>query len=249
MFIAALCSIAIGLSLPAVALGAGTANCSEGAATNRWRGVSVQDANQKHGVSGTAESHILAQCNNPGLIEFSGSFIFSNIVPAGGGFNDIVQIGMGNCRAPNCPGGMRYYSGWGRTSTTPNCGTFSNRAPTATDEGAYVAAAHDFKVYHQNNSWRFFVGLAEVGSVGEASICWTPKVAVWFGESWDFGDQIGGTLADKMSVTSMNTANVENGGFTFTNLNAANACNYGGAGAPFFCDITGARSYDTWSNR
>lgn len=156
---------------------------------------------------------------------------------------------MGNCRAPNCVGGMRYYSGWGRTDTTPGCSGYSSRAPVVTDEGAYVSAAHDFKVYHQANEWRFFVDLTKVGWVGEASICWTPKLSAWFSETWDFGDQIGGTPGNKFSVTSTNYANAENGVFLWTNSNPANACNYGGAGAPFFCDITGARSYDTWTDR
>jgi hypothetical protein len=235
--------------VPSATLGAGTANCSEGGQVSRWRGQSVTDAGQKHGVSGTAEAYSLAQCANPGLIEISGSFYFSNITPNNGGFNDVVQIGMGNCRAANCLAGMHYYSGWGRTSTTPGCSGFSSRAPLVTNEGTYAVAAHDFKVYHQVNEWRFFVGGTNVGSVGEASICWTPKLAVWFSETWDFGDQIGGTAANKFSVASTNYANAEGGGFVFTSFNAANACNYGGAGAPFFCDLTGARSYDTWTNR
>lgn len=118
-----------------------------------------------------------------------------------------------------------------------------------TDEGAYASAAHDFKVYHRANEWRFFVDTTKVGWVGEASICWTPKLAVWFSETWDFGDQIGGTVANKFGVTSTYYANTEGGGFFWTNFNAANACNYGGAGAPFFCDVTGTRSYDTWTDR
>jgi len=246
---ALLSALILALSLPSTALGAETANCSEDSQVSRWRGQSYSDAGQKHGTSGTAEAHSLAQCTNPDLIERSGSFYFSNITPNNGGFNDIVQIGMGNCRSANCVGGMRYYSGWGRTSTTPGCTGFSSRFPAVLDEGAYVSAAHDFKVYHQTNAWRFYVGTTQVGSVGEASICWTPKLAVWFSETWDFGDQIGGTPGNKFSVTSTNYANAEGGGFVFTNFNAANACNYGGAGAPFFCDITGARSYNTWTDR
>jgi hypothetical protein len=230
-------------------LAAETADCSELWATNRWRGHAVQDANQKHGASGTAEAHTLAQCTNPGLIEASGSFSFSNVTPSDGGYNDIVQVGMGNCRAVNCPAGMRYYSGWGRTSSTPGCSGYSNRAPVVTDEGAYSSASHDFKVYHQTNYWRFFVDSTQVGSVGESSICWTPRVAMWFSETWDFGDQIGGTPANKLSVTLTNYASSEGGGFVWTNFNAAGACNYGGSGAPFYCDVTGTRSYSTWTDR
>ena len=64
------------------------------------------------------------------------------------------------------------------------------------------------------------------------------------------GDWLGGTAGNKMSVTSMNYANAEGGGFSLTTFNAANACTIQDpAGPPFFCDVTGARSYDTWTNR
>lgn len=244
----AICA-AIWLAMAPVTLAAEERDCNDPKQNTRWRGQSWRDANQKHGASGTAEAHNLVQCINPDLIELNGTSIFSNVVPDNGGFNDIVQVGMGNCRASNCVGGMRYYSGWGRTSTTPGCAGFSNRFPAVADEGAYGFAAHDFKVHHSANLWKFYVGLAQVHSIGEASICWTGRSAVWFGEVWDIGDQMGGTPANKLSITSTNYANAEGGGFFWTNFNAANACNYGGAGVPYFCDLTGARSLDVWTDR
>jgi hypothetical protein len=247
--LAVLSALIVAFSVPTAAFAAGTANCSESDVFNRWRGHFLEDSNQKHGVSGTAEAHTLAQCTMPELIEFSGSFIYSNIAPNNGGFNDIIQVGMGNCRALNCGTGMRYYSAWGRSGSTPGCTGYSDRAPSQSDEGAYVSAPHDFKVYHQTNAWRFFVDATQVRGLSEASLCWTPKVAAWFAETHDFGDQIGGTVGDKMSVTSMNYANTEGGGFFWTNWNAANACNYIGGAGPFSCDLTGTRSYDTWTDR
>lgn len=100
-------AVVVLLALPGSTLAAGTANCSEGGQVSRWRGQSLTDSGTKHGTSGTAEAYTLAQCTNPGLIEISGSFYFSNVTPNNGGFSDIVQIGMGNCRAANCVGGMR----------------------------------------------------------------------------------------------------------------------------------------------
>ncbi len=234
-------------AVPGATLAAGTANCGQD--QNHWKGQSASNANQKHGASGTFEAFQLQMCDNPGLIDYSGSFVLSNVVPANGGANDIVQIGMGNCRHPTeCPGGMHYYSGWGRTTSTAGCGSFSNRLPIATNEGDYVSALHDFKVYHKNNSWRMFVDQAEVLAVGEGSICWTPKIAMWFGENWDVGDQIGGTAGNHLSVTQTNSAAVENGGFFWTNFNPANACDIGNP-APYFCDIKTDRSFDIWTDR
>jgi hypothetical protein len=52
-----------------------------------------------------------------------------------------------------------------------------------------------------------------------------------------------------MAVQSMNYANAENGGFFFTNLNAAQACNYSAAPpAAYQCDITGTRTIEIWTN-
>lgn len=34
------------------------------------------------------------------------------------------------------------------------------------------------------------------------SICWTPTRAVWFGESWDSGDAIGGSAGNHVKLTS-----------------------------------------------
>jgi hypothetical protein len=93
-----------------------------------------------------------------------------------------------------------------------------------------------------------FVDQSEKLAVHEDEICWNPNQSVWFGESLDVGDQIGGTVGSKLRIGSMNYANAENGGFTWTNFDASNPCNYGN-GAPYFCDITGTRTIYVWTDR
>lgn len=112
-----------------------------------------------------------------------------------------------------------------------------------------MSAQHDFKVYHQSNEWKFFVGSTQVYSIAESSICWSPIQSSWFGETWDAGDQMGGSAASHMHVTLMNYATTENGGFFWTNFNAANACNYAAGQAPaaYQCDIVDTRSVDIWT--
>ena len=233
---------------PATTMAAETAACNE-LYKNRWQGHQSATTAQRHGAQAIFEAQALQQCINPGLIEVSGSFVFSNIVPTDGGANDIIQIGAGNCRAPNCPAGQRYYSAYGRTSSTPGCSSKSNRSPLVGDEGAWANAAHVYKVVHQSNEWSFFVDNTKVGWVLEGEICWTPRSAVWFGESWDFGDQIGGTAANKFSITQASYTTVEGGGWTATSFNAAAGCNYVGTQFPFNCDVTGLRSINIWTDR
>lgn len=88
----------------------------------------------------------------------------------------------------------------------------------------------------------------EYHATPEASICWAPKIAVWFGESLDYGDQIGGTPGNPLTVSDTRLALSENGSFISTSFDSSAFCNYGN-GAPFFCDITGTRSFNVWTNR
>ena len=119
---------------------------------------------------------------------------------------------------------------------------------------AYDGAVWNYKVYHLNNSWRMYRGNTMIASVGESSVCWTPRAAQWFGESHDFGDAIGGTVGNKYYIRDTNYANAENGGFFWTSFNPAAACNIGpGApnpnGPPYFCDITSATRLVIWTDR
>lgn len=224
-------------------------NCTSESGVNRWSGHSLSGA--YHGNSGTAEGQDLHQCNNPGFIEINGTFYFTNI-EHGGVFNDIVQVGMAKCREPgfNCSSSMFYARGWGRDHTTSGCSGFSDVAPTMTPVSlSWNGAARDYKVYHLTNRWRMYVGNNEVYSVAESSICWSPGLASWFGESWDIGDAIGGSAGDHLRISSTNTSSCEGCGFVFTGFNAAAACNYGIVSGPFFCDIVNGTTLDIWTNR
>lgn len=249
----ALVSVAIPYEVALVqpVLAADAQACTSESGHNRWSGEGLNGA--FHGNSGTAEGQDLHQCNNPALIEINGTFYWTN-VEGGGGFNDIVQVGMGKCREPGtfCSSDMGYFRGWGRTGKTSGpCAGFSDVAPTTipTFVVGWNGGPRDFKVYHLNNAWRMFVGTTQVYSVAESSICWTPVKASWFGESWDIGDAIGGTLGDHLRITETNTASAEGGGFTYTSLNPNAACNYGTVSGPFFCDIINGTTLDIWTNR
>jgi hypothetical protein len=238
------------LATPATSLAAATATCSEGPlAVNHWRGEALS-AGQKHGTSGTVPGRILNMCTSPNpVLEIDGTFYFSNVEPASGSFRDIVQIGFGQGRSPTLSGGMHYVYAYGVSTSTPGCGSFQDRDPLTQQVGTYVVAQHDFKVYHQTNFWRLFVDSTQKVAIGEGNICWTPGKSSWFGETWDAGDQLGGTSTVKLPVTLMNYANAENGGFFWTNFNAAQACNYNtDPPAAYQCDITSTRSIDLWTN-
>jgi hypothetical protein len=231
---------------PRSVLAVGYTGCSDGpGAVNRWRGVTYSDAGSKHGAAAVFEGQTLQRCNTPGPIEIDGSFMFSNIVPAGGGFNDIIQTGIGNCRSPGqCSGGMHYYTGVGLSPSTPGCAGWQPRAPVLIEHGSQSAAPHTLKIYHVSNEWRFMVDTSIIRTFPESSLCWTGKTAVFFAETWDFGDQIGGQTTNKFRVDTTNYTNSEGGTFVLT---PTIACGYGGSGAPFYCSKVSNTSFDTWT--
>jgi hypothetical protein len=192
---------------------------------------------------------VLEQCFEAGFPEISGSFLFCNVIPTDGGSMDIIQVGVGNCRAPNCPGGMEYYVGWGRSHTTPGCSAFSDVAPILNGVGAWTNASHIYRVQYSSNAYRMFVDQALVSNVIPANICWAPRSAVWFGESWDAGDQIGGDHLNRISITQASTQQVADGAFSATSFIAANPCTYVASFGAYHCDVTGSRSLDIWTDR
>ena len=234
------------LAWPAVVSANHIAACSEGPPTNRWRGV--EKTGVRHGASAGLEGQGLDQCAPPGFIELSGSFAFVNV--EGSAFNDIVQIGKGRCRFTlfsSCNETMRIYWAWGRDSDTAGCAGFSDRAPTATLIQQDDGQAHVHKVFHTSNAWRVYLDGVQKASVGEASICWTPTSASWFGESFDAGDAIGGTSADHFRFTSTYYASSENGAFVATSL--VDPCNYAGTNPPYYCDVINSTTFDIWTSR
>lgn len=221
---------------------------------NRWSGQILDGP--KHGAAAVLEAQNLQMCfGEVWGLEISGSFAWVNI--EGPRSNDIVQIGIGKCRYPgvaDCTWEMMIYRGWGRTRISPGCEDFQSVPPQAFKVANWDGAAHNFKVYHQNNWWRLFKDAQEVLAIQERDICWTPRDAAWFGESLDIGDAIGGSRNDKYRITDMNYANAENGGFFWTNYDASRPCNLGPGnpqpnGPPFFCDVTSTRNMSIWTDR
>ena len=230
-------------------LAGGTANCSEALISNRWLGQQSASSSQRHGAKATFENWSLVQCTNPGLVEISGSEVWTNLIPTDGSDWDILQIGAGNCRAPVCHAGMYYYWGGGLRHTTPGCSQFQDSPPVNNGISSWTAASHTYAVQHASNVYNLQIDGVTKVVMAESAVCWTPRSAVWFGESWDYGDQIGGTYYDHLTVSNAQYQTSEGGGWVNTSFNAASPCNYVATHVPFECDVTGAQSFDMWTDR
>lgn len=141
---------------------------------------------------------------------------------------------------------MRYLYAWGRHTSALGCAGFMNRRATPFFLSGYDGAAHDYKIYHQNNRWRFLIGVTERTSIAESELCWTPTVAWWFSETWDSGDALGGSLGDKLRTQLTNYATAETGGFTFTAFSGACTFNWS---APYHCSRINGTTFDVWTDR
>jgi hypothetical protein len=229
---------------------AGTASCSDGGLTNRWLGQKSSTTNQRHGAKAAFEAQTMQLCTNPGLVEISGSLVWADVGPTDGHFNDILQMGAGKQTCPFCPTGMHYYIGMGLDHRTPGCSNFQDASPIIQDVGSWVNSAHYYSVKHVSNVWRFFVDSTQKWvDLAESAVCWTPRQSFWMGETFDFGDQIGGTLANKYSITSAAYMTSEGSNWTAANFDAASPCNYAASNGPFVCDVTGSQTFNIWTDR
>ena len=251
--IALLLAIVYQFSSAAPAFAADNANCSDdGLAHYHFAGDEYYNGGQKHGASGTIDGQDLHQCTNPDGVEVSASFAWSALGDGGsgmGGGSVIMQIGIGKCRAPGffgCGSDMRYLWAWGRDPSAPGCSGWSHIDATPNSLSGYDGAAHDYKVYHKDDRYRFYVGTTEKTSIPESWICWTPTRAWWFSETWDGGDALGGSLSNHLRTISTNYANAEDGGFFWTGLAAP--CKWPGGGI-YHCTVVSATQVDTWTDR
>lgn len=126
-----------------------------GGNNNHWVGQQNATTGQRHGAQARFENYSLLTCiqPDPDFLEVSGSFVLSNIIPTDGQFNDILQIGAGKCVSPSCPSGMRYYSGFGLTHTTPGCAGWQDQPPLLLFEGNWTAASHSLLTAKTSQTW------------------------------------------------------------------------------------------------
>lgn len=232
-------------------LAAATAiSCSEIPITNRHQGQVVFSTSQKHGIKATVENQALQQCTNPGFpIELSGSFIWVNIVPSDGTNWDIIQLGVGVCRGGiECVGTMHYQAARGRSDDTPGCAGFTNEAPIGHRFSGYVPDTHVLELVHTGNLWSHRIdGIIKEG-LAESWVCWTPRKAIWFAETLDYGDAMGGTPTNEFSIYNARYTNTEGGAWILPTFPLGPTCNYVDGPAPWNCRVLSQTQINVWTN-
>lgn len=119
--------------------------------------------------------------------------------------NSIVQIGTAKCDVANstvCNGVFRLFYAWGRDQNSPGCGAFQNVPPAIRSLGAAPSGTNTYTVRRTTTEIQFLLNGATKTTIGVGNICWTGDGAEWKGETWDKGDQMGGTVGDKQNFTN-----------------------------------------------
>ena len=246
--IAVAMSLVVSLLPTSVAWANHTANCSEyGFVTHQNGYVTERWSNHRYGIRATFEAQGLDLCLNPRAGEGSASTAWVAIQGPPSPY-DIVQMGHGRCRpvgGGGCNSIMQDGYAWGRTSTSPGCAGYSNRAPTATWLGAWSAggaytileeADHDYVL----NSTKFGV------TISSASICWTNDTGAIFVETHDYGDALGGDSTNTFNFTNKQFMTAPGGAW----INLGDWCNarVNAGDPPFKCQgLNGATRY--WTSR
>jgi hypothetical protein len=182
------------------------------------------------------------------LIEISGSFIWINIIPTNGGFNDILQLGIGVCRGGiECSDQMHYQAARGREKTTPGCSGFTNEYPIGHRLAYWNPGTWVLELKHTGNYWVHKIDGIEFELLSESWVCWTPRKAVWFAESLDTGDALGGSTLNPYLISNARYTTTEGGSWSAPSWTVGPSCNYADGPAPFGCEVAGASAINVWT--
>lgn len=261
-------SLALGLALFAAALGSGTAfanhtaDCTASSQVKDFAGMAVAAGDE--GASANLDSEFLNLCTNRGSNDVGANFGWASVgtsqcTVAGACGSSIIQIGRGTCWVTGyspCDATSNIFWAWGRNNEAPGCSGSMDVGAAVTDLGpAPSSGAYAYQVF-RNASGSWTGQVLDSGGIVEAftflsagSICWTSRQAVWFQESWNLGDPLGGQVTNTFRSTGNKYKTTAGGSWNWTAYNASNACHVLGADPPHECDAVSATAFDTWTDR
>ena len=237
-------SLALLIAWPGVAAATHTAPCLAANYSQNFFAGHTKAVSVLTGTRGTLEAQAWSLCTAP-LNQDSGSFTWIAVEVAGTQ-RSIVQIGLAKCAFTNyavCTGGMRLFWAWGRDSSQPGCSGFLNKDPAPSDLGAWSGVTSDYIVAKSGGYWKVYQSGVVQDQISTGSICWTPKHAVWTGEAWNKGDQIGGVAGNKYAFSASRYQTTGGGSWLNPNFpaNCSDSLN------PFFCEMAASDRLNLWT--
>lgn len=245
--------------------GNGTADC--GAWHPRF-GAMIDPANVT-GFYTHLDSQALSPCTDPPPEPTRASFAWSAIerdsvngCTSGSCPNSIVQVGRGICNDPANPtgcrnAGQRLLRAWGRDSEAYGCSGLGDVVPAPHDYGAAPTdtGLHYYRVWRDATAWHFDHWpkghpVSELlPAVSVANVCWSSRPeAAAFNETWNQGDALGGSTSNHYNFVSTTKQVAVGGAWSPTTFDPSDPCTVIDRGI-YLCDVTGAQSFEVWTNR
>ena len=247
-----LLAIVVALSVLSLGPGAALAVSPNGPCTsspNNYAGAEV-------GWVGAASAEVKIESISPLLCTTSGNPQHASLtwVAIGGATacqECIYQIGTAKCvntlqPSSGCDGTFRLFYAWGRNSSYGGC-------PTVLPFPVSLGAGHDraapsgtntYSVVRTTSQIQFKLNTTTQTTIGSANICWTSAAALYYGETYDSGDQLGGTVGDHQSLTNAIYERTVSGPWlspSFTNC--------GSSSASYLCTRVNGQAIDLWTDR
>ena len=120
-----------------------------------------------------------------------------------------------------------------------------DRAPTPNKEGTVPATSATYTVVRSATTVSFKVNGTTLESIAASNICWTSTAAGFYGEVFDSGDQLGGSVGDTQRFTNALYEGFVGGQWFSANLSAPCTLQQ----PPFACRVLSAGSAEIWTDR
>jgi hypothetical protein len=160
--------------------------------------------------------------------------------------NRIFQVGMIKCvdnlNPTNCDGALHTFWAWGREA---ECGGSQARAPVPVKIGVVPAGSPRYTVFKSSTTVFFQVNGTTMETISSSSVCWARVGPGYRAETFDRGDQAGGTVGNHQTFSS---AHVEFSVGGVWGSPSFTTCEFTGI-ASYNCSRTNGQQFDIWTDR
>jgi hypothetical protein len=116
----------------------------------------------------------------------------------------IYQMGTAKCvnldsPSSGCNGTFKMFYAWGRSHNYGGC---PDVLPFPISLGAAPSGSNTYSVVRTTTEIQFKLNGGTQTTIGNANICWTREDELYYDETYNRGDQLGGTVGDHQSYTN-----------------------------------------------
>lgn len=159
--------------------------------------------------TGVASAEVKIESISPLLCTTAGDRVHGSLAWVGVGGPSgcdecIYQIGTTKCvnldlPSSGCNGTFKLFYAWGRNQANGGC---PDVLPVPISLGVAPSGTNTYAVVRTTTLIQFQLNGVTKTTIGNGNICWTRVAAKYYDETYDRGDQMGGTVGDHQSMTN-----------------------------------------------